>query len=95
VDRGRREKRKRGERYVEAIEERSFVAALIWMTAKRGWALRVGQQRRMLGREPDRKKRGRLTQRTAEKGRRSRRERGGISIRGEASGESDWMMGPT
>ena len=42
VDRGRREKRKRGERYVEAIEERSFVAALIWMTAKRGWALRVG-----------------------------------------------------
>ena len=42
MDRGRREKRKRGERYVEAIEERSFVAALIWMAAKRGWALRVG-----------------------------------------------------
>jgi hypothetical protein len=75
---------------VEAIEERSFVAALIWMTAKRGCAagrvaeadawLRAGSQ-----------KRGRLTQRTAEKGQRSRRGLGGILIRG---GACDWMMRP-
>ena len=29
---------------MEAIEERSFVAALLWMTAKRGWAAIVTER---------------------------------------------------